>query len=165
MTLDAYSDTDFAGCLDTRRSTSGGCGLLNGCLVKHWSSTQKVIALSSGEAELMGVVRASSEGLGLQSLCADLGMKIDVRVHTDSSAAVGICRRCGVGKVRHLAVNQLWVQERIRSGDYELLKVLGSCNPGDIFTKHVGRPLIDAHLPRMQVHISEGRAATAPELT
>ena len=68
-----YADTDFAGCTATRRSTSGGCALWAGMLVKHWSTTQKAITLSSGEAELGGVVKAASEALGLQSVAHDLG--------------------------------------------------------------------------------------------
>ena len=61
----AYVDTDFAGCSVTRRSTSGGTLLHGTHLVKHWSTTQKTTALSSGEAELYGVVKGASEALGL----------------------------------------------------------------------------------------------------
>ena len=92
-----YSDTDFAGCRTTRKSTSGGCALINGHLIKTWSSTQKVIALSSGEAELAGIVKAASEGLGLRSLHVDLGLQIDFELHADSSAAIGMAERVGVG--------------------------------------------------------------------
>ena len=52
--LRVFCDTDFAGCPATRRSTSGGCALYGTHLLKHWSSTQKAITLSSGEAELGG---------------------------------------------------------------------------------------------------------------
>ena len=52
-----YADTDWAGCAETRRSTSGGCALRGGHLLKHWSNTQKHVALSSGEVELAGVVK------------------------------------------------------------------------------------------------------------
>ena len=47
-------DTDFAGCLVTRRSTSGGCLMLNGCLVKGWAKTQATVAQSTCEAEFIG---------------------------------------------------------------------------------------------------------------
>ena len=46
--IDVYADTDWAGCSVTRRSTSGGCALRGGHLLKHWSSTQKMVTLSSG---------------------------------------------------------------------------------------------------------------------
>ena len=68
LPLQVYADTDFAGCAHTRRSTSGGCASRGGHLLKHWALTQKTITLSSGEAELGGVVKAATEGIGLQAL-------------------------------------------------------------------------------------------------
>ena len=90
-----FVDTDFAGCLVTRKSTSGGCAMVGRHLVKHWSSTQKVVTLSSGEAELAGIVKGSAEGLGLKSLAEDLGIYVKVKIFADASAAIGICRRSG----------------------------------------------------------------------
>ena len=162
--MDTYVDSDFAGCVETRRSTSGGCLMLGGHLLKHWSSTQKTIALSSGEAELSGILKGTSEALGMQSLAADLGLVFDVAVRTDASAAVGICRRAGIGKVRHLAVGQLWVQERLRLRDFQLFKHPGERNPGDILTKHVACELIARHTASMSIAYLEGRAACVPHV-
>ena len=61
--VDVYGDTDRAGCLRTRKSTSGGFVLVGTHLIKSWASTQPTIAFSSGEAELYGVVRAAATGL------------------------------------------------------------------------------------------------------
>eukprot|EP00969_Alexandrium_andersonii_P096396 4256202-Alexandrium_andersonii.AAC.1 len=52
----------------------------------------------------------------------DLGFFARLRGYADSSAATGICRRTGIGRVRHLAVGHLWVHERVRPGDFELIK-------------------------------------------
>ena len=49
-------------------------------LTKSWSSTQAVISLSSGEAELYGVIKASRIGLGYQALMEDLGCRLDLGV-------------------------------------------------------------------------------------
>ena len=160
----AFSDTDFAGCHVTRKSTSGGCLLINGHLVKHWSSTQKVIALSSGEAELAGVVKAAGESLGLRSLCRDLGMDLSLHIYADSTAAIGICQRSGVGRVRHIDVAQLWVQQKLKWKEFLLSKCLGADDPADVLTKHTGRALLDALLPRIAVRTEAGRAASAPDL-
>ena len=62
--VDTYSDTDWAGCAKTRKSTSGGCLLLGGHLIKSWSSTQTSISLSSGESEFYGVFKAAGITLG-----------------------------------------------------------------------------------------------------
>jgi histone deacetylase 1/2 len=89
--IDCYSDTDWAGCPRTRRSTSGGCLMLGKHLIKSWSTTQGPISLSSGEAEFYGVVKASSVALGYQAMMEDLGQAMEVRVWTDSTATMGIC--------------------------------------------------------------------------
>jgi hypothetical protein len=162
--FNAYVDTDFAGCLKTRKSTSGGCAMLGSHLIKHWSTTQKVVTLSSGEAELAGIVKGTAEALGLQSLAADLGCEIEVRIHADSSAAIGICKRSGIGRVRHLAVGQLWIQEKVRTGSIVLLKVLGTENPADLLTKHLARDVIDQHLLKLAIYRETGRAASAPKI-
>ena len=94
-------------------------------LIKGWSVTQAVIALSSGEAEYYGIVKGRSVGLGARSVLRDLGHKVRVCVMTDSSAAKGMASRKGLGKVRHVEVNQLWVQQKVGSGEIELKKVEG----------------------------------------
>ncbi len=160
--LRVFTDSDFAGCVATRLSTSGGAVMLGSHLLKHWASTQKRITLSSGEAELGAVVRGFSEALGLQSVARDLGVELKPEVHADSSAAIGICRRSGIGKVRHLAVAQLWVQDLVRSQACRLYKVLGTENPADLMTKPLPRAEIDGHLGRLGLTRATGRAETAP---
>ena len=105
--IDVYTDTDWAGCPRTRKSTSGGVVMLGQHAMKHWSSTQTSTALSSGEAEFAGVIRGSGQGLGYQALLEDLGIKAPLRVWTDSSAAIGICSRQGLGKMRRLDTHTL----------------------------------------------------------
>ena len=135
---------------------------IGGHLIRHWGSTQKVITLSSGEAELAGIVKGAAEGFGLRSLGTDLGLKLELQLYADSSAAVGICRRSGIGKVRHLAVAQLWIQERIKSGEIRLYKFPGTSNPADALTKGLSREILDTHMAAMDVTRVDGRAVTAP---
>ena len=68
---------------------------------------------------------------------ADFGLHTPVRVWTDSSAAIGISTRSGLGKLRHLETHTLWVQEKVRTGAIEVRKVRGDVNPADLFTKHL----------------------------
>jgi hypothetical protein len=161
--IQAYVDTDFAGCLATRRSTSGGCAMRGTHLIKHWSSTQKSVTLSSGEAELNGIVKGAAEALGLQSLGRDLGISLELSLHTDSAAAAGICRRSGLGRVRHLAVGLLWVQDKLKEGAFKLYKMAGVDNSADALTKHLSRDVVDKHLRAMCLMRLDGRAATAPQ--
>ncbi len=163
--LDTYTDTDWAGCPRTRKSTSGGCLLLGSHTIKHWSSTQAGISLSSGEAEFNGVVRGAGQALGHQSLLRDLGVELPIRLWTDSSAAIGICSRQGLGKVRHLDTYTLWVQQAVRSGRINLKKVRGESNPADIFTKHsLTRDKLQSLTKLFDCYFRDGRAAAAPLL-
>ena len=150
--------------MTTRRSTSGGVAMIGGHAIKHWSLTQPTIALSSGEAELGGICRGASIALGLQSVAHDLGIDLTVEVLTDATAAIGICRRRGLGKIRHLHVADLWVQDRVKRGDFILTKVAGSDNPADILTKYVPRDVMAKHMTFMGIAPEDGRAASAPTL-
>ena len=160
--VDVFTDTDFAGCKETRRSTSGGVIMLGGHTVRHWSRTQPTIALSSGEAELGGIGAGIAEALGFQSLARDLGWTYEIRVHSDASAAIGIARRRGLGKVRHLDVTDLWIQQQIRAKKVTLVKVAGDANPADALTKYVDRTKLASALDIMSMKKMEGRAASAP---
>ena len=162
--VDVLIDTDVAGCSKTRRSTSGGMIFMAGHLLRHWSTTQPTIALSSGEAELVGIVRGASQALGFQSLARDLGFDAVLHLKSDASAAIGICRRRGLGKIRHLAVSDLWIQERLRERAFNLDKVAGVANPADALTKHIGRPTLLRLLPLMNVAKESGRPTSAPSL-
>ena len=90
-------DSDWAGCSQTRKSTNGGCIMVGDVCLKAWSTTQRVVALSSGEAEYYAAIKGASEGLGFLAGCADLGIwtngAVSLRVLTDSSACKGICQR------------------------------------------------------------------------
>ena len=78
------------------------------------------------------MVKGAAEGIGLQSLARDLGLDLPLQLYVDSAAAIGICRRSGIGRVRHLAVGQLWVQERLREEQFALHKVGGTHNPVEL---------------------------------
>jgi hypothetical protein len=163
--VDVYSDTDWAGCPRTRKSTSGGCLMLGRHLIKSWSSTQSQVSLSSAEAEYYGVVKASGMALGYSSLLEDLGYRLPLRVWTDSSATMGICGRQGLGKLRHIDTQCLWIQQRVRDGTIELRKVRGDSNPADLFTKHiVGNEKIKKLLNLFGCEYTAGRAESAPQL-
>ena len=71
------------------------------CLLKAWSHTQTLIALSSGESELAAVTKAAAEGMGMQAVLRDFGFQAKLEVHSDATAAIGICKRQGLGRVRH----------------------------------------------------------------
>ena len=144
--VEVFADSDWAGCKTTRRSTSGGAAFVYGMCVKTWSTMQSGIARSSGEAELYAVNKGMAEGLGLQSLARDL-----VEVWTDSSACQGTCQRTGLGRMKHLEVENLWSQSVVRAGRVKLGKINGKYNVADLMTKYLGRADIDFLLRLMGV--------------
>ena len=132
--------------------------------IKSWSSAQAIIALSSGEAEYYGVVKAASVGLRCKSMYMDINIPIAVHVHTDAEAAKGIASRTGLGKTRHIAVHYLWVQERVRTGDICLKKVLGNDNPADLLTKHVDSNKIQKYMKTIGLEYRDGRSEATPTI-
>ena len=102
--------------------------------------------------------------MGLQSLCHDLQLKLGIVLYTDSTAARGICNRRGVGKVRHMDVQLLWLQERIQSKEFALRKVDSALNLGDLSTKYVDAATIGRIIGLMGMAFSIGRSTAAPNL-
>ena len=133
-------------------------------MIMCWAATQGVIALSSGEAELYALVKAAANTVGMTTLAGDFGDEVSARVSTDASATLGIVNRTGVGKLRHVRVQYLWLQERVRNKELKVDKVLGIENPADLFTKNLAVEVMDGHLQRIGFEVSEGRAETAPKL-
>ena len=65
--------------------------------------------------------------------------------------------------MRHLDVEDLWIQHEVGSKQVELLKVDGKVNPADIFTKYVEYPVLSKALKTMGLHSETGRAKSAPK--
>ena len=162
--LTTYTDSDWAGCPVTARSTSGGIVSIGSHVIKSYSRQQRVVALSSAEAELYAMVAASAESLAIIAYARDLGVSLGGEVYTDSAAALGITHRAGIGKVRHLRTQGLWVQEVRVAGRLHYKKVLGTKNPSDVLTKHVPGELLERHLEVTGAEPRGGRVETAPEL-
>eukprot|EP00971_Amphidinium_carterae_P122781 2430693-Amphidinium_carterae.1 len=78
-----------------------------------------------------------SMGVGLRNLGADIGVKVSVHMCADASAGLGILRRRGAGKVRHLAVQVLWTQELVGRREVSTQKIPGTENPADVGTKYL----------------------------
>ena len=111
--------------------------------MKAWSKTMGILALSSGESKLAAVVRAATEGMGLQSILSDFDLCGHVAIKSDATAEIGMVHRLGLGRVRHLAVGDLWVQHHVRSGKIHGSKMSGLENLSDAQTKYRGpEPLL-----------------------
>ena len=162
--ITTFTDSDWAGCARSAKSTSGGAVCMGEHVIKTYCKQQKVIALSSAEAELYAMVAASAETLALQAYANDLGIELGCELYCDSAAALGISQRAGIGKVRHLRTQGLWIQEVRVSGRIAYKKVLGEKNPADLLTKHMSAELSGRHLACLNMDLVGGRASAAPTL-
>ena len=110
-----YGDSDWAGS-ETRRSTTGAFEQLGQLSIEFSCSTQHVVALSSGEAELYATDRAAAGGLQSVQLLTEARMELKLEVPTDSTANLGMHSRVGSGRVRHLDTRSR-VSRAIRTED------------------------------------------------
>ena len=114
------TDSNWAACPVTRKSSSATYLMLGGHPIFAASSTQTILSLSSGEAEFYGAVRCACRTLGLKSLLSDLSLEVKAELVTDSSACKGLCSRRGAGRfgtstVLRCGFNTPWHDDRLGS--------------------------------------------------
>ena len=109
-------------------------------LIKSWGRAQDSITLSSAEADLVALAKLAMEVLGVRSMCEewDLSQASETsNLYADASAALSIAKRQGAGKMRHINVKGLWLQEKALQAILKYNKIKGEDNPSDGLTKHV----------------------------
>ena len=114
--------------------------------------------MSSADAELGALVKTTTETIGIAQLASGLGKELDAEVFVDSSAALGVVARKGCGKLRHIRVGQLWVQQLAEEEEVSYRKICGQNILADLLTKHLTRIRIDYLLDLLNVRDAEGRA-------
>ena len=111
------------------------------------------MALSSGEAELNAQVMGMSEGLGVSGVCEEWCLGSELACFCDSSAARGIASRAGVGRMKHLEVRQLWVQEKVREGRVTVSWLSRCQNSADVLTHPCSASQMKEHLCHAGVEV------------
>ena len=129
-----------------------------------WSRTQSNVTLSSAEAELYALIKCSAELLGVRNMMRDRGRDSCGIVYADSSAALAIAKRKGAGKLRHINVSSLWIQEKQDAKELMLRKVPGTENPADMMTKYLDRTCIDKCMGYLSQDRADGRAKSGLEV-
>jgi hypothetical protein len=158
-------DADWAGCLKTRKSTSGVVSRFGNHLISGKSNLQSTIALSSGESEFYAISKGAALGLFLRVLLGDWGLTAKVQIATDSSAAKSFCSKRGLVRAqRHVQTRYLWVQERIAAGDITVIKVSTVDNVSDILTKSVSRILMQKQLQTLKLSFEGSKSKLQREV-
>ena len=154
--LRVWADSDWR----APRSTTGGLHRWNGVLLESASKTQSIPALSSGEAELISMSDDGKEGRFLQQILEEIeGHEVPILLYCDSSAAIGSAKRMGVGKIRHLELRELWIQEQVAQKKLQVEKIQSSDNDADILTKQIkGQQLFEMLCERLGERQNDGEA-------
>ena len=132
-------------------------------LVKSWSRTQDSVTLSSAEAELVALSKLAMETLGVRSMAAEWKLTDSTKpsmLWADASAALSIAKRQGAGKMRHINVRTLWLQEKEVQEVLTYVKIKGEDNPADGLTKHVRQELAAKYSKTLCMRLSNDRADT-----
>ena len=133
--LKVYTDSDWASDVHTRKSTSGAVIMFGNCRLHAHARGQKVVALSSCEAELYAACEGLKEALLIRSAMIFLRMgEHRIELYTDSSSARQFCHKRGVGRMKHLDIRALWLQDAINSNLAVVRKIPRSENIADLLT-------------------------------
>ena len=104
---------------------------------------------SSAEAELYAAALGASELKGIISLMRDLGYEKNPVLAIDAKATEHILHRQGIGKLKHIDVAYLWIQDEVRSRRLQVRRVKSEDNIADLGTKPLSRAVIAKHCTTM----------------
>ena len=141
-TLEIFSDSDWAKHRTTRRSVSAGYLFMFGNLLYSSSRSQKALALSSCEAEVYAGTSATNDAvLMYHCICFCVGPNetVKVKLTLDNAAGRSFFHRSGVGRIRHISLRVLWMQQKVREKFLSVGPVSTKHNPSDLGTKRLNR--------------------------
>jgi hypothetical protein len=134
-----YGDADYAGCKDSRRSTTGYVFKMNGGAVSWCSKRQAVVATSTAEAEYVAAAATVKEALWLRKLLQDLQLAVDgpLQLHTDNQAALALLTGSNTNsqRAKHIDTVYHFARERVERGEVAFSYCPSSEMPADILTK------------------------------
>lgn len=154
LDIQIYTDADWAGSLIDRRSTSGYFALIGGNLVTWRSKKQKVVSLSSAEAEFRGIAKDVVEILWLKKLMDDLGLQVTLptKLMCDNKASISISENpVQHDRTKHIEVDRHFIKEKIEDKIVELPYVPSEDQLADILTKAVAGRVFDDTLDKLGI--------------
>ena len=138
LTLEAYSDADWAGDPTDRRSTIGYCFLLGDSLISWKNKKQTVVARSSTEAEYRALAATTAELIWLRWLLQDLGVDCSTatKLHCDNRSAIQIAHNDVFHeRTKHIEIDCHFIRYHLLQGTLTLQSISSHDQLADIFTK------------------------------
>ncbi|RVW18941.1 Retrovirus-related Pol polyprotein from transposon RE1 [Vitis vinifera] len=152
QSIEVYTDADWAGAVDDRRSTSGYFTFVGGNLVTWKSKKQNVVARSSAEAEFRGMTLGLCEALWLRLLLQDLGYlsRQPIQLFCDNKVACNIAHNpVQHDRTKHVEVDRFFIKEKLDDKIVELSKIRSEDQLADILTKAVSSQVFSKVLDKL----------------
>ena len=152
QSVDAYTDSDWAGAIDDRQSTSGYFTFVGGNLVTWRSKIQNVVARSSAEAEFRGMALGVCEALWLSLLLRDLRYppRQPIRLYCDKKATCDIAHNpIQHDRTKHVEVDRFFIKEKLDEKIVELPKIRSKDQLANILTKAVSNRVFSRFLGKL----------------
>ena len=149
-----YSDSDYAGCIDSRKSTSGYVFMLAGAAVSWRSAKQTLTATSTMEAEFVSCFEATSHGVWMKSFISGLRVMDSIsrplRIYCDNSAAVFMAKNNKSGsRNKHIDIKYLAIRERVKDNTVVIEHISNELMIADPLTKGMPPLKFKDHVDRM----------------
>nr|GFB69258.1 retrovirus-related Pol polyprotein from transposon TNT 1-94 [Tanacetum cinerariifolium] len=135
--LTTFLDADHAGCIDSRKSTSGGIQFLGNKLVNWMSKKQNCTAMSSAEAEYVALSASCSQVMWMRTQLQDYGFNYNkIPLYCDSQSAITIsCNPVQHSRTKHIHTRYHFIKEQVKNGIIELYFVRTEYQLADMFMK------------------------------
>jgi hypothetical protein len=154
-----YSDADWAGDIETRRSTSGYVFVLNGSCISWRSKKQRTVALSSTEAEYMALSEATQEAVWLKSFLQELGELAGddaLTIREDNQGAIALAKNPEFHKrTKHIDIRYHFVREKVEDGQVSLEYCPTREMLADLMTKAIPGPQFDALRTKLGIVVAD----------
>jgi len=163
--LKAFSDSDFAGDTETRKSVSGFVIYLCGVAISWRSKGQKSVSLSSTEAEYMAISEVAMEILYIVGILKFLSvpLKYPIEVQVDNIGAVYLSKNATTGnRTKHIDTRYHFVREYIEDGIVKVIFVRSEDNDADIFTKNLNTETFNKHCE--SIGLKDEEPPTTPKM-
>ena len=144
--IEVFSDADWAGSVQDRRSTSGYCTYVWGNLVTWRSKKQSVVSRSSAEAEFLAMAHGICEGIWLRRVLKELKISDEepMKMFCDNQSAISIAKNpVHHDRTKHVEIDRHFIKEKIDEGIIKILYVPTSLQTADILTKALPRKVFD----------------------